>query len=308
MSIRYLLFAPSVFLAISGALSSAKADVAEVRICLEEHALGMTSGTPKVSESVPDAEALLKEVGTFFGMSRDIAIIPCGVVQKAESWATDANGLTQTLKDAGVRPGRYVLYNPVWVREVIGNDRDQAIFLFGHEFGHFVRGHFFERRDIASKEKELEADQFGGCATARMGSSWDSVKSLVSKIRPPESDGFYPSASDSLAIVEGGFTGCGGKTVKMCQKPENGVENWGLDVNVQRESNPRGGGGSQPGYCAELIQSLRTEYPNGTLFEVMDSGERSYTDCAPFNCPKYVYRCLVNVKGEPKYLSAPCKE
>jgi len=55
-------------------------------------------------------------------MQRDISILPCGIVEKVESWAASSQDITQELKLAGVPPGRYVVYNPVWVREVIGTE------------------------------------------------------------------------------------------------------------------------------------------------------------------------------------------
>ncbi|ABR65072.1 hypothetical protein [Sinorhizobium medicae] len=291
----------------TGAAGPAVADVADVKICLEEHARGQIAGTAQVSESVPDAEELLRTVGSFFGMERDISILSCGIVEKVESWAASSQDITQELRAAGVPPGRYVVYNPVWIREVIGNDRDQAIFVFGHEFGHFVRGHFFERKEIARDRKELEADRFGGCATGRMGSNWSSINNLMLRIRPKAGDGFYPSATDSITSVKEGFEACGGSAVQMCRSPENGVESWGYEVKIDKESNWRGGGGSQPGYCAEAASELRQKYTNRSEFEVITSNERTRDTCSPFRCIEYKYFCTIMVKGDPVYLEAPCK-
>jgi len=241
-------------------------------------------------------------------MQRDISILPCGIVEKVESWAASSQDITQELKLAGVPPGRYVVYNPVWVREVIGNDRDQAIFVFGHEFGHFVRGHFFERKEIARDKRELEADQFGGCATARMGSKWSSVESLISRIRPSTGDGFYPSAIESIAVVKQGFEGCGGSLVPMCRAAENGIAAWGSQTTVNKVSNWRGGGGSQPGYCAEAVAQLRLNYPAQSEFEVVASNETTRDTCSPFRCIEYQYSCAIMVKRDPVYLEAPCRK
>ena len=291
-----------------GVSSPAVADVANVKICLEEHASGRMTGAPLVSSTVPNAEELLRVVGSYFGMERDISILPCGIVEKVESWAASSEDITQELKAAGVPAGRYVIYNPVWVREVIGNDRDQAIFVFGHEFGHFVRGHFFERKQIARDLKELEADRFGGCATARMKSNWSSVESLVSRIRPAAGDGYYPSATDSLATVKEGFAACGGLVVQMCRSPENGVERWGYEVTFDNESNWRGGGGSRPGYCAEAAAELKKKYPDRSELEVVTSNETIRDTCSPFRCIQYKYFCTIKVKGDPTYLEAACKK
>lgn len=295
-------------IAAFGIAGQAYADITEVKTCLEEHARGLISGSPQLSETVPDAEELLRTVGAYFGMDRDISILPCGMVEKVESWAAGSQDISPELKDAGVPPGRYVVYNPVWVREVIGSDRDQAIFVFGHEFGHFVRGHFFERRDVAPDQKELEADRFGGCANARMSSNWPSVENLVSRIRPAEGNGFYPSAKDSVAVVREGFEGCGGDTIRMCRDPENGVERWGFELTIDKSSNWRGGGGSQPGFCAESTVELRQQYPNASEFEVVTRNERTRDTCSPFRCIEYQYFCTVRVKGDPVYLEAPCKD
>ncbi|MDN3571300.1 M48 family metalloprotease [Methylobacterium longum] len=286
---------------------SAAAAVADVKVCLEEHATGKITGSAKVSDTVPDAEELLRTVGSYFGMDRDISIISCGMIEKVESWAASAPDMTQELSSVGVKPGRYIVYNPTWVREVIGNDRDQAIFVFGHEFGHFVRGHFFERREVARDRKELEADQFGGCATARMKSNWSSVQSLVSRLRPSRGDGFYPSAEDSVAVVKEGFEGCDGSVVRMCRVPDNGVASWGFQKTIDKASNWRGGGGNQPGYCAEAIAELKSSYPKAYEFEVVTSNETERDTCRPFRCIERKYYCTVNVKGDPTYLEASCK-
>ncbi|GJE15611.1 M48 family metalloprotease [Methylobacterium marchantiae] len=286
---------------------SAAAAVADVKVCLEEHAKGRISGTAKVSDTVDDAEELLKTIGSYFGMQRDISILSCGIIEKVESWAASETEITKELGSAGIKPGRFIVYNPTWVREVIGNDRDQAIFVFGHEFGHFVQGHFFERREVARYMKELEADQFGGCATARMKSNWSSVQSLVSRLRPSKGDGFYPSAEDSLSVVKKGFESCGGNVISMCRVLENGVASWGFQKTIFKASNWRGGGGNQPGYCAEAVAELKSSYPNASEFEVVTSDEVERDTCTPFRCIERKYSCTINVKGKPTYLEAACK-
>ena len=155
--------------------------------------------------------------------------------------------------------------------------------------------------------KELEADRFGGCATARMKSKWSSVDSLVSRIRPSSGNGYYRSAKDSIATVKEGFEECGGLVVLMCRNPENGVERWGYEVTINQESNWRGGGGSQPGYCAEAAAELKKKYPNRSELEVVTSNERPRDTCSPFRCIQYKYFCTIRVKGDPLYLEAACK-
>ena len=282
-----------------------EADVTNLKYCLEEHALGIATGSARISETVPDAEELLRQIGSKLGLDRDISITSCRLIEKVEAWAASPNEITESLRNAGVGPGRYIVYNPIWVREVIGNDRDQAVFVFGHEFGHFLGGHFFEKSGISRVKKELEADRFAGCASARMLAQWPSIENLVSRIRPPSSDGYYPSAREALSQVEVGFKECGGED-SLCRREEYGVESWGYEHLLEKRSNWRGGGGSQPGFCAEAAAELRSKYPNANEFEVANSREQTRDTCSPFRCIEYQYFCTIRVRGDPVFLEGPC--
>ena len=73
----------------------------------------------------------------------------------------------------------------------------------------------------------------------------------------------------------------------------------GYEKTITRDSNWRGGGGSQPGYCAELRVQLQREYPDAQELETITSSEQTRDNCTPFRCIQYQYRCTVTVRGNP---------
>jgi hypothetical protein len=92
-----------------------------------------------------DVEAVVSKVANSMGLnSSGIRIIPCDGVANVQSayYARD-----------DIPKGDYILYDPVWVRQVIGNEisgagnsksHDEAIFLFGHELGHLLLRHYIK--------------------------------------------------------------------------------------------------------------------------------------------------------------------
>jgi hypothetical protein len=98
---------------------------------------------------------------------------------------------------------------------------------------------------------------------------------------------------------------------RTCRDPSHGIERYGREFDVSRDSGWRGGGSgySQNDWCNELIGQLRGENP-GALFSVGGSSENQKTTCAPLNCPQYLYHCTVHVKADPIYVekaSPACK-
>jgi len=131
-----------------------------------------------------------------------IKIVPCRAVDNALAFSPGPG--------AALPQGEYIFYNPEWVRNVLASDRTRAVAFFGHEFGHLAKGHFGANRELATKEKETEADEFAGCAVAQLGGDWSILEDLLSGIRFEIEDTDYPSLSTSLEIARAGFERCGG--------------------------------------------------------------------------------------------------
>lgn len=114
--------------------------------------------------------------------------------------------------------GNYIIYDPVWMREILGLDiegkagsrgRGEAVVLFGHELGHFRNSHFTDRANIGRLKQETEADNFSGCAANVMGIKWEIVKGFLERVRP-DVDDIYPSREHSITAALSGFDRCNG--------------------------------------------------------------------------------------------------
>ncbi|WP_262298585.1 M48 family metalloprotease [Microvirga sesbaniae] len=169
--------------------------------CVKEYFARQTKEGTKLGIAASDVEELIQEVARSIGlMSNGIVIVPCDQSSKVYAWYAGASVI-------GVPEGEYILFDPTWVREVIGNDRVQAIALFGHELGHFLNRHFSARQKVPRKEQETEADRFAGCAVGRMGGNWEALESLLSRLRN-ERDDLYPDRLKSLEAARLGFDEC----------------------------------------------------------------------------------------------------
>lgn len=277
-------------------LSTHQANAQVPSLCVKQHIAAVKRDGIALGIAATDADALISKVARSIGLSQSVAVVPCSFSSKAVSWY--ARNIPE------VPNGEYVIYNPDWVREVIGKDQIQAIALFGHELGHFVNRHFDTRQDLTLKEKETEADHFAGCAVARLKGSFSALESLLSRLRREEPDSSYPSRLASIESARNGFQDCGGDVAKRCRKPEHGLDGWGFETTITRNSNWRGGGGSQPGYCSELVAAVRSEFPNASEVETRSSNESTRDSCSPFRCIQYQYTCSVTVRGRPIYKEA----
>lgn len=167
--------------------------------CVQLYLEGLADASSKSAIQVPEAEALLERIASKVGALSDVTVIQCDRAEKA--FAFLANG-----ELSGVPAGRYLIFNKDWMREVIGPDEIRAIALFGHELGHFINGHFSPTSQVALEQEE-QADQFAGCAVARLGGDWETVEDLFLRLRA-EVDSTYPGRLRSLTAVNRGFVGC----------------------------------------------------------------------------------------------------
>jgi hypothetical protein len=140
--------------------------------------------------------------------------IDCDQIRKATAFQpSDNDGLPANLFDKN-----FVIYNDIWVRETIGKNRDMAVFIMGHEFGHLLKSHLTTRRETTSFEMESEADYQGACAVALLGGKWSSVEEIIEKLRG-DIDTDYPSAATSMKISREAFDDCGGNRDVASQTP-----------------------------------------------------------------------------------------
>lgn len=187
-------FLPMLMIYILLTATGARAQSSCVKEYLLNESLGIESG-----ETVQIISDTLRRIG----LTNNITLVQCDTfTKKVVAWSPP--------EGSDIKEGEYVIYDPEWVREVVGDDRTQVIFLFAHESAHFINRHFGSRRNLPRKQMETEADKFGGCAVARMEADFDSLLNVLGRIRKTE-DAIYPNREEAIAAAREGFTDCGGK-------------------------------------------------------------------------------------------------
>ena len=174
---------------------------AQPALCVKEHLVRLLKEAPKLAIAASDAERLVVEVAQSIGLNRPVTVVPCNFAEKAYAWPGS--------KDSGTPEAEYIIYNPDWVREVIGQNRFQAVALFGHELAHFLNADFTTRKNVPRPEREADADRFAGCAVAKMGGDFTGLENLLSRIRL-EKDTQYPDRLKSVENARAGFKSCTG--------------------------------------------------------------------------------------------------
>ena len=154
---------------------------------------------PTLGISPSDAERLVARVAQSIGLTRVVTVVPCTYIEKAYAWLGKPDDKSPE--------GEYIIFNPDWVREVLGKDEVQAVALFGHELGHFLNGDFTIRKQLPRAEQERDADRFAGCAVARQSGDFSRLEDLFSRLRL-EKDAFYPDRLTSLQSAKDGFLNC----------------------------------------------------------------------------------------------------
>lgn len=154
-----------------------------------------------------DVDNLVGEIAAGIGLSADgIVAVPCAGENRVRAYF-----LTEK-----VPVGEYILYDPQWVREVLGVTlsgdsgsaaRAEAIVLFGHELGHFLGRHFTANKKLDVLKQETAADHFAGCAAAFMRVDWARVEGFLSRIRG-DADTTHPSREHAIEVASEGFQQC----------------------------------------------------------------------------------------------------
>ena len=162
-----------------------------------------------------DANQVMKDIAVRSARKLNPVAIDCEQINKASAfqpWSSDR-------LPANLQSKQFVIYNPNWIREVLGPNRDMAVFILGHEFGHIVNGDTAESKADAVSDKqknetrlemEKKADYAGACSLASVGGAWAALDNLIPRIRGIK-DVNYPSAEMSLDIAREAFAACGGR-------------------------------------------------------------------------------------------------
>lgn len=181
--------------------------------CISEF-LGRTT---QLSHDEVDAAKILSRVAGAVGITRKINVVPCHFATQAVAWRVNE-------VEPGVPKGDYIIYQPAWVRQVLGNDEMQAVALFGHELAHFLNDDFNPSNDTFDAEMERRADKFAGCAVARMDGESSKVEDLLGRLRT-SAGGTYPTRLASLAAAKEGFAACSSVVVKSEKQAKSGCNN-----------------------------------------------------------------------------------
>lgn len=167
--------------------------------CLRKH-FDQLEGNDQATAS--DVQLILSEVSQSIGLSRKVAAVDCGgaLVNKAEA--------RRTRGVPGVPDGDYIVYDPTWVREVVGSDRWHAVVIFSHELAHVLNDDLSgSDNGISRLQQELLADEFAGCAVARLNGEWSSLDNVLSRLRA-EKTSTHPNRLSSLEAAKKGFERC----------------------------------------------------------------------------------------------------
>ena len=170
--------------------------------CVRQHFATLQKEDSARGFTPSEAELMVAEVARSISFQQNIKVIYCNEVSSALAWPSNGE------KD--IPDGDYIAVNPRWLREVIGDDRVQAITLLGHELGHYLGRHFESRKDVPREQQEAEADAFAGCAVARLSGDLQKLENLLSRLRTEAGGEGYPKRTTSLEAARQGFKDCGG--------------------------------------------------------------------------------------------------
>lgn len=152
----------------------------------------------------------------------------------------------------------------------------------------------------------------GVLATA-VFANWDK---LAGSEKPKAPSAPLPSTSQSIGVGNGNIQISGSNNVvnppavpKPCRDKTHGVERYGRVYETTKDSPWMGGGFDPDKWCAQALDGLRAEHPDGA-FKVLGKSENTKNTCPPFNCPQYRYACKIEASVDPLYvekLSGACR-
>jgi tetratricopeptide (TPR) repeat protein len=157
------------------------------------------------SETIAD-EALEKILSTF-GAAKRFVIQSCDNVPNAQA---------RTVK--GIR---YIYYNTKFMSDInsVTDDYWSNMTILAHEVGHHINGHTLISKSLSeSRKMELEADEFSGFVSAKLGATLTQAVEAIATISTNKDDTYstHPSRSKRIkAITKGYNNGAGKKTDKI---------------------------------------------------------------------------------------------
>ncbi|PDT13753.1 hypothetical protein CO670_26840 [Rhizobium sp. J15] len=161
---------------------------------------------PEVAFEPNEATQLITDIAERANFDIKLRAITCDQIDNAVPFQPNASDqLPEQLKSQ-----TFIIYRRSWMRTILGQKREKAIFILGHELGHIIKKHQTERVSLQRLQKEKEADREGGCAVARLGGDWTTLADVIAQTRD-EVAGDYPSRSESTNLAREGFLECGGR-------------------------------------------------------------------------------------------------
>lgn len=202
-----------LLICLSPALAFAPRADAFTQSCYDEYHRGRAPSLD-VKLDLPSLTERLIEVGA---LDYRVTVVLCNAPKRAVSIMT--LGIPSSGSEVAVPEGRYVFVRPIWFREINGDSYAGALWILGHELGHFARGHFDEdtalvREDIVKVERETQSDYYGGCLLAHVDPDHAMLmeaSEVVRRLRSGIKDQTYPSREVAIQAVTNGFEECGGE-------------------------------------------------------------------------------------------------
>lgn len=105
---------------------------------------------------------------------------------------------------------RVIVFDPVWLQGLTGENALHVSVIIAHELGHIVNGHGSGHLGAFQRGDELEADQFAGCALARIAEfndGWEALYSVIQRIRQDRNTA-YASRFVSLEKTRASYEAC----------------------------------------------------------------------------------------------------
>lgn len=173
-----------------------------------------------------EAQEIVTELQAIRDYTAKIKVISCDLTPQAIA--------DQQLSESdGIKKGRYIVFNPTWVRQTATGNRTETIFVFSHEIAHHFYDHFFTNSDLEDFDKELQADSFAGCMVGQLGLSPEAMETLLRQIRPEVDSADYPSIETSTHAALAAYNHCVDSSVDSnvlaSVDPTNPSENLKID-------------------------------------------------------------------------------